>query len=137
MSWIAIRKSSTALSPLTFDSEATGQKIYNNLAPRKTYINRVVEEGILLNGRQYQHTLYRHREWDLVISADEIDQTDIDFLNDFNNSLFRYISIYNGSSWSDYIEVISDGDRLQVEYIEGLEDLPEVTLNLREVNKYV
>ncbi len=138
MSWIAIRKSTSKLSVLTFDSgiEDSEQKIYNNIAPRKTYINRSVEEGILLNGRQYQHTLYRHREWDLIISANEIDQSDINFLDDFNNSLFKYISLYNGSDWSDYIEVLTTDGRLSIEYIEGLEDLPEVSLNLREVNKY-
>lgn len=135
MEYFAIMFSATELVSLTFDNMLTDseQRIYFGLSVLRPNRNRVTDDGVLLNGRQYSHLLYEHKEWDLLISSNEIDNDDVDFIDNFLSAKFKYIAFYNGSSWEDYIEVLANSGRTPVEYLEGVEFLPEVTLNLRKV----
>lgn len=135
MSYIALMFDDEKLEVLTYNPALTDseQRLYDTITPKKNSINRTVDEGILLSGRKYSHLLYKHLEWDITISADELGTSDVDFIENFLDAPFKYISTYNGTSWSNYIEVIANSGRTPIEYVEGLEDLPEITLNLRKV----
>ncbi len=135
MSYIALMFSATELFELTYNPALTDseQRLYDTITPKATLVNRTVDEGVLLSGRRYSHLIHKHFEWDITISADELNTSDVEFIENFLDSPFKYISTHNGTSWSNYIQVISNSGRTPIDYIEGLEDLPEITLNLRKV----
>lgn len=135
MSYIAFRISSSVVSPLTYDNglASSVQRSYETLTPKVYKHNRTKDEGVLLNGRIFSHLLYERKELDVIISADEIDSTDVAFFEEFLSCSHKYISVYNGVSWSDYFRIETEGGRTPIEYVEGVEDLPEITLTLRKI----
>jgi hypothetical protein len=88
------------------------------------------DKGGLLNGSQYSNILNSTNEYEITISADEIDNTAMEFLIRFWLAPYKYISY----DYGNYIEVISDGGRLPVTYINNNELLPEVAFKFTKVN---
>jgi len=130
---IALLYSDTILTSLTFDDEAEDQELFTPLKWTDPVINTAEDSGTLLNGRKWNHVLWKHYELDIVISADEIDATMLAFLQAFWTAPFKYLSIY-GSSWGDYIQVMTAGGKFPVGYVEDLKDLPEVSFTLSYTN---
>lgn len=139
MSTIILRYSDTPLTSLTFSGTATEQYEFDpaiNLPP--VPVQELVQ-GKLLSGRRYSHILYTHLLFDFTISADElsdvIDITDTPdvmpaskaFIRDFILAKYKYISYPAGSN---YIEVIKEGNGIEVTYIEDYIYLPEFRLQL-------
>lgn len=138
MSTIILRYSNTPLGSLTFSGTATEQHEFDpaiNLPPLPV---QELAQGKLLNGRRYSHILYTHLLFDFTISADELtDIGDLDtpevmpaskaFLRDFLLAKYKYISYPAGSN---YIEVIKEGNAIEVTYIEEYIYLPEFRLQL-------
>lgn len=89
------------------------------------------KNGRLLNGNAYSHLQARWREWDLVISADELfDTSKANFLRAFwSSKQAKYLKIGGGS----FIETVIDGGSAPIEKIEGSKFLPEYKLRLIEV----
>lgn len=94
-----------------------------NVTNRKT--------GRLLNGVAYSHLTASWREWDIVISADELYVlSKVEFIRAFwKAKQKRELKIGTGA----WIEVITDGGSEPVENIEGSKFLPEYKLRLIEV----
>ena len=133
-----LRYSDTPLTSLTFSGTATEQYEFDpaiNLPP--VPVQELVQ-GKLLSGRRYSHILYTHLLFDFTISADELSEIgDIDtpiempaskaFIRDFILAKYKYISYPAGSN---YIEVIKEGNGIEVTYIEDYIYLPEFRLQL-------
>lgn len=142
MSTIILRYSDTPLTSLTFSGTATEQYEFDpaiNLPP--VPVQELVQ-GKLLSGRRYSHILYTHLLFDFTISADELSEIgDIDtpiempaskaFIRDFILAKYKYISY---PAESNYIEVIKEGNGIEVTYIEDYIYLPEFRLQLITAN---
>lgn len=135
MNNIAFKYNNAKLSNLTFDINATQQKIFNNINLSKPFINHTVESGISLNGKKYSHLLYKHKEYDITISADTLDNNGVDFIEDWRSSDYKYISIEIDGIFTDYFEVIIEGGRLPLTFIDNLENLPELTFTIFKKGK--
>lgn len=87
---------------------------------------------LLNNGIGYSHLLAAWREWDVVISADELADPDKeDFVIAFwRSGLPRYFKEGSG----EFIEVMTEGGTPAREKIEGSKYLPEYKLRLAEKN---
>ena len=131
---IALRFTATALTPLTYSSGASDQTTFLTTKRTNPVVNTTEEGGVLLSGRKFNHVKWVHKDIQVVISADEIDATVLTFLQNFWCGAFKYISIWNGSAWGDYIQVMTDGGQFPVSYADDLIDLPEVAFNLSYAN---
>ena len=133
---IALRKSDVQLIDLEFNDSLTKEYQIEfetiNCTPRNIRTEEV--KGTLLNGKQFSHLLYSHNLYSITISANELDEDAIEFLHSFWQARFKYISFRVNSNWEEYIEVITDGGVLPIEYIDGIADLPEISLNFETVN---
>ena len=116
------------------------QKQFNPVVFYKPKINRTVDQGNCLRGRLFQHTLWTQLTWEPVITADELKVTaNLDFLKAFWGANCKYLVYHEGNwdrssnNWSKYIEMITPGGDFPVKYLEDMEQLPEVTLTLNEV----
>ncbi|MBL8000130.1 MAG: hypothetical protein JNL32_16025 [Candidatus Kapabacteria bacterium] len=89
------------------------------------------KNGRLLNGTAFSHLQARWREWDVVISSDELISRDANtFIRNFWKSKeAKWLKINSGS----FIEVVIDGGAAPKELIEGSTALPEYKLRLIEV----
>lgn len=134
---VALHYSSTALTSLTWNNTATEQLKFYTLSFVPPYVNTVVDTGRTLNGKGYSNTLYKYKEYELIISADELSDTNNQaFINSFYSANYKYISIYNGTTWSSYIEVMTDGGKIPLEYLDGLEYFPELKIKLTAVEPF-
>lgn len=90
------------------------------------------KSGRLLNGNAYSHLQSRWREWDVVISADELTVSSAhSFVRNFWKSKeSKYLKIGD----ADFIEVVIDGGSAPKELIEGSVFLPEYKFRLIEVS---
>ena len=88
-----------------------------------------VVTGTLLNSRSFEHITSIKEIWEIVVSANELITTSKkDFIVNFWKSLHKYICV--DTTTGDYIQVVSGGGDLPIEYIEENKYLPEVTLKL-------
>jgi hypothetical protein len=135
MKRIALRYSDTKLSPLTFDDEATNQVKYETIKLSDLIPVLTKENGKMLSGRSYSHTLYSHFLLDLTISSNEIDNTNFTFLKNYFAAKFKYISLLNVESssgiFTDYKQVFIDEDKFPLSYVEDIKYLREVSFNFR------
>ncbi|MBS1562586.1 MAG: hypothetical protein JSS89_13355 [Bacteroidetes bacterium] len=131
---IALRKSTTKLTPLTFDSgvSSTNQRIVDPLISMPPVAKYLRSSGRTLRARGYQHQLGKYYTYTIVIGADALleDGSLATFIEEFLSAPYRYISTPSGE---DYIEVLHDNDELSPEYISGLAQLPQITLVLSSV----
>jgi len=91
--------------------------------------------GETLRGNLYSHRKSKRRVFDVVISADET-AAHAAFLQAFWEADLLQVSLLatpSASTDNDGIFVITEGGREPVEFIDGLYDLKEYTLNLREM----
>lgn len=96
----------------------------NDVTERKT--------GRMLNGVAYSHLNAAWREWEIVISADELcDSTKLAFIRAFwKSGANKQLKIGSGS----WIDVVIEGGAAPKENIEGNKYLPEYKLRLIERN---
>jgi hypothetical protein len=131
---ITFRYSSTQVTPLTYNAQATQQLSFATVKCPDAILNTKEESGRMLNGRGYSNLLYSYRDiGDIIISADEVDSSVLAFFEAFWTAAFKYISIY-GSGWGDYIEVLTEGGAFPLAYIDDIKDLKEITLKLHYTN---
>ncbi len=135
MNNVALKYSGTKLNNLVFDINAIQQKIFNNLNISKPFINNTVESGISLNGKKYSHLLYKHIEYDVTFSADTLDSSGVSFIENWRSSLFKYLSVEIDGSFTNYFEVIIEGGRLPLTFLENLEYLPEISFTISKKEK--
>lgn len=137
MKRIALLYTTAKLTVLTYDALAVNQTTFETIKKTEPIVNSVVDSGVLLNGRKFSSTLYAHREFQIIISADEVDDTVLTFLQNFWLGRFKYISHYNETTeaWGDYIQVQTGGGVFPVEYIDEIYHLPEVSFDLSYVVK--
>lgn len=88
----------------------------------------------LLNGRKVNHIRWTHLQYDFEISADEITAAIKTFLENFWQANHLYISINTGTPaspvWADYKEVEVPPGVFPLDYLQNLDVLPEIPLNL-------
>lgn len=131
---VALRYTTAKLSNLAFDNTvpATNQVLFKTLSYLPPLVDTTEVQGILNNGRQYSNLLYAHRQHSIIISADEIESTVLTFLENFWLSNFKYISRYINGSWTSYIEVKTDGGVIPIEFLDSIDQFPEIKLTLTE-----
>ena len=108
---IALKYSDTKLSSLPFDEEGANQNVFETVKCSDPIANTSEEQGILLNGRKYNHLLYQHKEIEVIISADEIDTDILAFLQEFWSAGFKYIALHKSGTWGDYVQVMTESGR--------------------------
>jgi hypothetical protein len=133
MSAFALRYSNTLLTDLAFDSEAVNQVEYEGIEffPPKIKVEAIT--GTTKRGRRFQHNKFILKDYNLVISSDEIDD-DCLFLKSFWEATYKYIAVYNESylsvgGWNNYELVVTAGGEFPVSFDEDL-IFPEVALTL-------
>ena len=120
-----------------YNANANDQKSFFTISLLPPYINTVTDTGRALNGRLYSNLLYRFKEYEIIISADELaDTTNREFMESFFGANYKYISFYESNAWGDYIEVSNDAGRIPLEYLDGIEYLPEIKIKLIAVAPY-
>ena len=131
---VALRISDEKLSALTYNGSlpTAQQRLFNPISLLRPKIESIEEKGRLNNGRNYSHLLHIQRQHEIVISSDELDDERFTFLESFWIAPYKYLSTNNGTSWSNYVEVFTESGEFPVEFIEGIEYLPEVKLLLKE-----
>ena len=134
MKEIALRHSVSKLTGLTFDENASDQMTFETVKCTDPVVNTTEESGILLNGRKFNNILYKHKDIEVVISSDEIDSDTLDFLQVFWSARFKYISLFKGSTWGSYVQIMTESGKFPLTYIEDIKDLPEVSFNLSYAN---
>lgn len=135
MKEIALRYSNEKLTSLIFNENASNQMLFETVKCTDLLLNKTEENGIMLNGRKYNHLLYCHANIEIIISADEIkDSETLEFLQNFWISRFKYIAIQKNLIWGNYVQVMTETGMFPVTYIDEIRQLPEVTLNLSYVN---
>ena len=135
MNQIAFRFTNTPLAsnelaynPNLLDSE---QRLFEGLKFPRPFINKSSEKASLLNGRQYENINYSNKEYEVTISADELDASDITFFDAFLMSPNKYISyVLPNMTWANYIKVVTDSGRLPISNPEDLEFLFELSFKL-------
>ncbi len=127
---IALRYSDVPLTSLVFDFEAGEQYLFKCLKLTKAVPNVEVEAGKCLNGRQFAHKKWAHKEFELIISADELaDSGALSFIEAFWLANYKYISfLLTDTTGEDYREVITDGGAMPLSYVDDIIDLPEIAL---------
>lgn len=134
MKEIAFRFSNTKLTNLAFVENAQDQLTFETVKCTDPIVNTTEETGILLNGRKYNHLLYKHRDIEVVISSDEIDNDVFEFLQFFWVARFKYISLYKDSIWGNYVQVMTESGKFPLSYIDDIRELREVSFNLSYTN---
>lgn len=102
------------------------------------------EEAQTLNLKLYSHRLGARREWDIVVSANElfgtsnlITQTESSgsaYMKEFFDAENHWLCISEAGTEpeSGWIHVVISGGRFPVEFIKGHKYLPQVSVALRE-----
>ena len=134
MKIIALRYSDTKLSSLSFDENATNQYLFETVKCTDKVPNTTVEKGSTLTGRQYSHIKWINQTIDVIISTDEIDDTSFGFLKLFWRSNFIYVSLSEGAVFGDYSQVITDGGKFPLTYIDNIRFFKEVEFSLTYSN---
>jgi hypothetical protein len=130
---VLFRYETTPLTSLVYDSTATNQKTFNCIMIDYNP-NVAIDKGRLMNGKGFAHSLYNFLSWDISIGADEIDQTNLDFLSDFWTAGYKYILPSVSTSYSgNYKLVGTDGGKLPVERLDDLVFLKEIKFNFEEL----
>ena len=132
---IALRYSTSKLSNLAYDSGATNQALFYPAEWTKPLIETFEDKGKLLNGNNYSHLLYKHYNYNLIISTDEIQSSDITFLENFWQAQFKYIAVKESTTFGNYVRVNTEGGPIPFTFIENIEFLPEFTLKLQTMEK--
>lgn len=133
---IAFLYSSTKLASLTFDVDAENQVIFHPVDLQPPVPVRATVSGTTLKNRSFKHVLARKLKFRVVISSDELSDMpeliseNLQFLLNFWNSNYKYISYKNEDAYTDYIEVMWDTDEFPISYIENLIYLPEAAIEL-------
>lgn len=130
---IVLRYSDTPITSLDYDSGATNQAEFECTFISPPIKSVVQDSGRLLNGRGYSHKLYATTEYDVDISANDLNnQTDIDYIQNWWISPYKYAIFYKTGQLStyDYVEVMTDGGRCPFEFMENIVMLPEVKFKL-------
>jgi hypothetical protein len=116
------------------DDDNPTQKVYYTIDAKRPILNTNLDSGNLLNGRYYAHLLYKHYKYKFVISANEITEDDINFFERYWSALTKFIAIETNGTFGNYIEVETNGGALPIEYIDGVESMPEIILEITTVN---
>jgi|GEM_PF-1711711 hypothetical protein len=138
MKEIALRYSNTKLTDLTFSDTAENQELFMTLNLTEPVIATTEETGVCLTGRKYNHLLYKHKEFEVVISSDEIVRDylndTLEFLQNFWTARFKYVSFFKYSAWGNYVQVMTEGGKFPLSNVDDLRDFPEVSFNLSYAN---
>jgi hypothetical protein len=126
---LALRYTTEKLDDLTFDEEAEYQELFETIKCTEPVVNTTTASGVLLNGRKFNHLLYKHKDFEVIISADELDADKLEFLQGLWGAMFIYASLYKNANWGDYVQIMTDGGKFPLTYIDELEYLPEVPFN--------
>lgn len=133
---IALRYETAPLSSLTYNSGATNQKAYIPLLFDEGILSIDVITGTVLSGRLYQHQTRKFKEYNFTISSDQLlSTTDTTFIQNFWVGLYTYVAFFNGTSWSNYVEVVNGGGVCPLQYADGNIYLPEVPMKLTTINQ--
>ena len=137
MAKVTLRYTTTPLTVFPYDGVATEQEefittIYHDPLPLTSPI-----QTNLLSGRKVTHPGFTHLQYDFEISADEIPDAIKTFLIAFWQAPHKYISTNSGTVavpiWSDYKEVQLPAGLIPLSYLQDLDVLPEITLQLTTV----
>lgn len=134
MKEIALKYSDTKLTDLTFIENASNQNTFETVKCTEPIVSTTEETGVLLNGRKFNHLLYTHKDFEVIISSDEIDSDVFEFLQSFWVARFKYITLFKGSTWGNYVQIMTESGKFPLTYIEEIKDLPEVSFNLSYAN---
>jgi len=130
VSRIALRISDTELEGVAYDDLATNQYRFDCVEFPRPIVSNERDVGKTLSGRAYSHLLSRSKIYNPVISTNELDEMKLAFLESYWDANKKYIALYDGTSWGNYIEVITESGDFPLSFIDDLEDLPEVSLKL-------
>jgi hypothetical protein len=126
---VALRHSNTIIIPLTFDSQASNQTIFEPSSYSQKRLIRELESGRLLNGYGFQHKKFGFNEWDFSLSTDTLDNTKIAFIETWLDAKHKYIAeSEDGTNYDNYIEVLTPG--YDKSSFEDLIELPELSLTV-------
>ena len=112
-----------------YSDTAEHQMKFETVKCPRPQLSTNTETGSLLSGKSYNHTLYKKRKNEVIISSNELTEAVITFLEEIWTAMYVYVSYYNGAAWSDYVEITLPGGDFPISYIEDLEYLPEITLS--------
>lgn len=132
-STIALKYNDTPLSDFIYSDTGENQWKFHTIGYPKPLSNVKTIGGELLNGRIFAHKLYSRKNIEVTISADELDEDNgsIEFLRNWWEANYKYISLATYGSYSNYREVITEGGLFPISYIDDIIDLPEITLVLQ------
>jgi len=132
--YIALAYSDTVQSDLDYATlnAAVGvsqYKLFTTVENFRPVINSNVQAGGFLNGELYEHVRYSRKIYSGVITSNELDSTAITFLENFWQAKYRYFlrdtaGVFTGS---DYIEILTNGGDFPLAYLDGIEQLPELS----------
>jgi len=146
------------LNSLTFSETPTftdsqGDILFVNPAEyTRPEIQSVLNTGTTLSNKRYAKTKAVYRNYNMVISSDDIldpattvsglnteiigndASVGIDFFTQFWIADYKYISVMNESNgvWSDFRRVVCDGDKMPLDFLDKILFYPEITLYLKE-----
>lgn len=131
---LTLRYSISKLPSLAYDNTVASnyQVVFEPLSYLPPLPTATRVQGVLNNGRRFSHLLYSHLVHTIIISADELSDSNLSFLQNFWNADFQYLSVYDGSNWSNYKAVQTEDGAFPCEFIDGVAILPEVNLKLTE-----
>lgn len=132
MSRLILRYADNNLNVLDYDEEAEDQLEFQCLKLFPKEIINNVNAGNLLNGRQFSHNLFNVSEINLTISTNELSDENLEFLKNFWTSNYKYYSLINGVTISNYKKCITNGGRFPVTYIDENINFPELSFILRD-----
>ncbi len=126
---IALRYSDSILTDLTYIEKTENQEIIECLMLKPIPIMES-ETKTLLNGKKIKFTKSKRYKYILKMSSDILSTSTLEFLDAFYFAPYKYIRIADND---EYKEVIIENDELQRTYIDDLLYLPEIDLELIEV----
>jgi hypothetical protein len=131
-----ITDADTLIDGASYDiSNTTTQMLFMGAIVSYPYTNITVDKGQCLNGENYSHILSISKDYEVTISANELDGSALSFLDSFYSSNNKFISFSDdGTTFGDYIEVITDGGRLPITYTNSNKYLPEIVFKFMKVN---
>ena len=135
---------SAILTPLSATGAQTEFETLQNLPPAR--LTDSVSKNTL-TGMRFKHIKHKWKDYNIVIDATELSDTNIVFLQNFWEANYKYLvllgsnlpwptALKGNETLNTYIEVVVDGDEFTVVYDENIMQLPEITFKLLAVRSY-
>lgn len=107
----------------------SNMKKFESVKCPKPLLSLDADKGVQLNRRRFTHILGKIRENTVIISANEIDDSIIEFFELFYGANYKYVAYCNNGEWSNFKEIDLNDTQFPLSYIDDSEYLPELTIS--------